>query len=48
MRSIENILKANKLSVTAGRQKILQLFLNSGEPLLMQISKKMPESTSTG
>ena len=33
MRSIENILKANKLSVTAGRQKILQLFLNSGGAL---------------
>lgn len=33
MRSIENILKVNKLSVTAGRQKILQLFLNSGGAL---------------
>ncbi|HMR81799.1 MAG TPA: transcriptional repressor [Niabella sp.] len=33
MKSIESILKANKLSVTAGRQKILQLFLNSGGAL---------------
>lgn len=33
MKSIETILKSNKLSVTAGRQKILQLFLNSGGAL---------------
>jgi Fur family ferric uptake transcriptional regulator len=33
MKSIESILKANKLSVTAGRQKILQLFLHSGGAL---------------
>ncbi|GAB3420407.1 Fur family transcriptional regulator [Niabella aquatica] len=33
MKSIESILKANKLSVTSGRQKILQMFLNSGGAL---------------
>lgn len=33
MQSVDSILKANKLSVTSGRQKILQLFLNSGGAL---------------
>ncbi|MCH5716342.1 hypothetical protein [Niabella hibiscisoli] len=48
MRSIENILKVNKLSVTAGRQKILQLFLNSGGALAHADIEKMPGSILTG